>query len=73
MKTMWALRKYALSNMYVCRHLLKESTKYSLLHLESSGIRMDINPYKIEGCETHFSNGLQLGPSRMYWIHKPIV
>ena len=64
----FTLRKQALSKMFSCRHLLERTVpEYTLKHFESTGFRLDINPYKIDGCETHFSNGLQLGPYRMFW------
>jgi hypothetical protein len=70
MRNLWALRRKALTEMFLVRNLFPATSgqpEYTLKDYESTGIRLDINPYKVDGCETYFTNGIQLGPYRMYW------
>jgi hypothetical protein len=58
--TLFSLRGSALTIMFVMRHL--KNALFSLHQIESCGLRVDINPNKIDGCESEFPNGLQVGP-----------
>ena len=45
---------------YLFRHNVVDKSMYSLYDLTNSGIRVDLSPNIVDGCETHFDNGLQI-------------